>query len=572
MSNKQAVNLTSLNLIQGELMATIDTAATHLETFISEQYNNKVLEDCIESLQQIRGSLDLVQLHGACELAGEILTTATNIDVTNDAHLENKLAALTKGFFVLSCYFEYTQQHQVGMPILLIPYINDIRLTNGQPILPESYFVGNVASYRLPSSPVEYSPNEEEFFGNTRRYRHMYQVGLLGFLKELNVEKSLKMMHLAITKIVRLSKGSNSEIFWWLTSHAIEAFVLASMSLNMTRKRLFGQVDKCLKELEKKGVAAFDEEPSDALLKELVFYISIADIQQPEHQKIKQLFGFEHLGYTEEILRREAVYLTGPNVNTVQSVASVLRVELNVVKENIEKSQYSDDADVKGNNDSIARIQKAKDILHVVGLTSAADVLSTPLNNLRTCYNTGQRIDSDAAIELADAFLYVESVLNSLEKRNFSAEKLAEINRLTQDEMMSANHLETAQLVVIEQAETSFSAIKEALTAFADSGYDKIHLENICSHLDEIRGGMVILSLPRVAAIISACSEFIEQTLVAAEETAPLEQMLEAFADALICLEYYFDCMKVDKNVSADTLAIAEDSLSALGCNVSIAK
>jgi len=47
LSNKQAINLTSLNVIQDELMVTIDNAATHLETFISERENHKSLRSCI---------------------------------------------------------------------------------------------------------------------------------------------------------------------------------------------------------------------------------------------------------------------------------------------------------------------------------------------------------------------------------------------------------------------------------------------------------------------------------------------------------------------------------------------
>jgi len=49
------------------------------------------------------------------------------------------------------------------------------------------------------------------------------------------------------------------------------------------------------------------------------------------------------------------------------------------------------------------------------------------------------------------------------------------------------------------------------------------------------------------------------------DEPAALEHMLETFADALICLEYYLNCMQADKNVNADTLTVAEESLEALG-------
>jgi len=219
-------------------MSTIDTAAMHLETFISERDNTKVLHDCIESLQQIRGSLDLVQLHGACELAGEILSAASGINIGTERKLENKLAALTKGFFVLSCYFEYTQQNKIGMPILL-----------------ECYFEADITPYTIPPGEKTTDHLEDsEFTSMARRFRHMYQVGLLGFIKETTVKQSLEMMHRAIGKIRHLSQGTKSETFWWLAHHSIGAFAQADIYPNAARKQLFRQLDKHLRSLEKQGI------------------------------------------------------------------------------------------------------------------------------------------------------------------------------------------------------------------------------------------------------------------------------------------------------------------------------
>jgi hypothetical protein len=61
---------------------------------------------------------------------------------------------------------------------------------------------------------------------------------------------------------------------------------------------------------------------------------------------------------------------------------------------------------------------------------------------------------------------------------------------------------------------------------------------------------------------------FVQHCLLSNPLPAALEQMLETFADTIICLEYYLDCMKIDKNISADTLIIAEESLAVLGYGV----
>lgn len=416
-----------------------------------------------------------------------------------------------------------------------------------------------------PSEKPLNTANIEDFKLMLRRFRHMYQLGLLGVIKEINVEHSLQLMQRAVTKVYKLAKGSASETLWWLSATALQAFIDGSIIPTVARKRLFANIDKQLRLLEKQGESLLDEPLDEALLIELAYYISLVAEGNDDYKKIQHLYGFENIDYTEMTLQRETVSLTGPNANTVQSVAEVLRVELNVAKENMEKSQISDGVADSHYEDTLARIQRVKDILHVVGLTSAAEVLTKPIEDLTAAHESESALSESSNELIVDAFLYIESILNNLSSRNFSGDKLEELNQLSQNEVISSNNLLDAQLVVIEEAEKGIASIKQSITAFTDSEYDKIHIADFSEKLQEIRGGMTVLALPRASAIVAACHEFIEKALMSTDEIAALEHMLETFADALICLEYYLDCMKVDKNVSPDNLSIAEESLAALG-------
>jgi len=432
--------------------------------------------------------------------------------------------------------------------------------------MPESYFESSTATYRCPpSEKLEEATRIEDFTLMLRRFRHMYQLGLLGVIKDINLEHSLKLMQRAVTKVYKLSKGRTSETLWWLSATALQAFIDGNIISTVARKRLFARIDKQLRMLEKKGEPTLDGPLEEELLVELAYYISLVAEVNDDYKKIQHLYGFNSLSYNETVLQRETISLTGPNADTVQSVAEVLRVELSVAKENMEKSQVAEGMADRDYEDTLARVQRIKEILNVVGLTSAADVLSQPLEKLQTACKDDAPLDEENNMLVVDAFLYVESVLSSLTSRNFSGEQLAELNQQNQNEVISSNNLLDAQLVVIEEAEKGIVFLKQAITAFTDSEYDKAHIKDFSEKLQEIRGGMTVLALPRAAAIVAACHEFIENALMSTDEMAALEHMLETFADALICLEYYLDCMKVDKNVSPDNLAIAEESLAALG-------
>ena len=189
-------------------------------------------------------------------------------------------------------------------------------------------------------------------------------------------------------------------------------------------------------------------------------------------------------------------------------------------------------------------------------------------DKLRTWRDSGEKPGNDELVEIADAFVYAESVLERVEKSNFSDEKLNEINKLSREQMIINSQLAEAQLVVIDEAEAGLTMVKRALSAFAESNYDRAHIQNISKTLNSVRGGMVVLELPRAAEVVSSCIKFVEGSLLSDIQPAALEHMLETFADALVCLEYYLDYMKVDKHVSSDTLIIAEESLAALGYGV----
>ena len=118
-AHHEAINLNSLKLVSEELLATIEQATVHLESFIGDQKDTALLQSCIESLEQIGGSLDVVQLHGASELAKEVLDTAKGMMKGDLPLLDEGLSVLTRSVFTLSYYFEYVLQGQKAMPTLL---------------------------------------------------------------------------------------------------------------------------------------------------------------------------------------------------------------------------------------------------------------------------------------------------------------------------------------------------------------------------------------------------------------------------------------------------------------------
>lgn len=565
-------------------MTTIEQAIIQLKRFDGDQNPIQIWRSCIDLMEQIRGSLAVVQLDGAAELAGEILDSAK--DMVNDERppLKEELSLLTRSFLTLSYYFEYVLQNQRAMPALLIPCINDIRTFHRRPWIPESYFFDvdihwhNIAGSNTAATDADNKIDSQDGAADDNHLataiahlRHMYQVGLLGVFKQTNTKPSIGLMHRAVTRIATLTGEYKSSAFWRLAAAAIPLFDEADLEMTRERKRTFGHIDRQLKQLHRCDLTEFDQLPPAELWRDLIYYIALSahgdDSTQAVHS-LSTLYTHLPLSYNEAKRQREQRALRGPNTGTVDSLVSALREELLAVKEMIEAAFEDKTSTIKNHPHMIEKMTLIKDHLNAVGLETASLTVAQQLDKIKHWRKSEQPEDSSQLLDVADALLYVEIILGDLEKLHFSDEQAADANRLAHRQVIVSSQFTEARLIVLKEIKSGLSMIKRALNAFSDSDFDNNHLSDIPIHLSGIRGVLILLECPRAAAIVAGCIRFIEKSLLAAQQPAALQQMMDTFADSLSGLEYYVECLKVDPHQDDDILVIAEESLAALGYRV----
>ena len=165
---------TSLSLVRDELFATMEEAEQSLEHFIIDRSNGSLLQQAVENLKPVRGTLKLIELTGGELLAQEILQLATDIPVGAGEERDTHLAALSNALYVLGRYLESVDASRQEMPELLLPPINALRLANGQAPLPESFFFSVRLDHARP--PVAAAAREPAALGTeARRLRQMSQ-------------------------------------------------------------------------------------------------------------------------------------------------------------------------------------------------------------------------------------------------------------------------------------------------------------------------------------------------------------------------------------------------------------
>ncbi|WP_312944741.1 ferrous iron transporter B [Stutzerimonas kunmingensis] len=553
---------TSLGLVRDELFATMEEAEQSLEHFIIDRNNGGLLQQAVENLKQVRGTLNLIELTGAELLAQEILQLATDIPVGAGEDRDVQLAALSNALYVLRRYLESVDASRQEIPELLLPAINALRQACAQPPLPESFFFSVRLDHARPALDVPVRSGAAPV-AEARRLRQMYQVGLLGFIREENLPASLKLMGRALTRLDHLFVESPGGRLCWIGSAAVESQLDGQLLPRKSRKQLFSRLDRELKQVI--GNPAYEAPRS--LLKELLYVVALADTHGPIASQVRQVFSLGPLPFTDHLLEDESQRLAGPGQAVMRSLSSAIREELASLKDLLDLIERGT-AQAEAYSNLHNLLGKMAKTLGMVGLSSAASTLQAQLGDV-SGWSLEHAPEPHVIQRLADAVLYVESMVASLERGDRRDTK-PQVARPGMEAEAFANHqLTEACIVVIDEATAGLALAKRAITAYLESNGEKLHLANVPFSLQAVRGGLRFLEQERAADLIGACADFIQKHMLESNQMPP-EQLLETLADALTSLEYYLEGGAVlrrdDSRVSV--LDLASESVRALGMPV----
>ncbi|QTS88658.1 ferrous iron transporter B [Ectopseudomonas khazarica] len=552
---------TSLSLVRDELFVTMEEAEQSLEHFIAERHNGSLLQQAVESLQQVRGTLNLIELAGAELLAQEVLDQATDIPVGAGEERDVQLAALSNALHVLRRYLENVDAHRQEMPELLLPAINDLRQAGAQQPLPESFFFSVRLDHARPHTATQPLDGAAKL-AEGKRLRHMYQVGLLGFIREQNPQASLKLMVRAMVRLDSLFANEPRGRMCWIGAAAIEAQCDAQLLARKSRKQLFSRVDRELKLM----LGNPQYEAPRSLLKELLYLVALADSHGPQASAMREVFGLTPLPFTDHLLEEEYQRLSGPGKAVMRSLSSAIREELASVKDMLDLLERGTlQGETLGTLHAL--LGKLAKTLGMVGLNSAGNSLSAQLPHV-AAWNAETPPQPEQLHKLADAVLYVEGMVASLERGEGREARPAAAEPGNEADSFAHHQLNEARIVVVDEAQAGLALAKRAITAYLEAGGDKMHLANVPFSLQAVRGGLWFLEQRRAANLVGACADYI-QTRMLDSGQMPSEQMLETLADALSSLEYYLEAGAVMRpETRPSVLDLAEESVKALGMPV----
>lgn len=535
-------NLAStLNLVRKEVDGALDQAAVRLEHF-SENGNAEDLKGFLGEVQQVRGTFKMLDFRAGERLCEELADTGRLMAQTETEN-PHALDAFSKSIMVLKRYVEMVTNGQLVAPGLLLDVINDVRKSRQEKALPGAYFFMVNLRPRLEVPPALATPVAIPY----RRVRQLFQIGLLGVMRNQGRKGALNVMGRAVSRIEKASRGLQGWGFWYAVKAALEALNQESFEIDLSRVMLLRSLDRQIRKLEDSNGHLLTEKQPDWLLKEFLYLISLAE---PDTALINKAQADFHLptDLREAQLAEARCKLSGPDQSAMDSLTEALQDELHGIKDLLDLAERTDGIDDSFSDLSIS-LRRIADTLIMVNLPKTAERTMAIADSLRD--------ESDAfdvkMQKVADQVLRVEQDVRGLAVS-------ADMGTSSKVDPLS---LLEARIAAISESQSALSVTKRAIGSYVDSNGDKLHINNVGKTLLDVSGALFFLDQDEVSRLMISLHNFVEKSIVDSD-IAPSDDKIEALADAISAVEYFIDSLTGQSAGASEAVALAKDSIKQL--------
>ncbi|EJN25650.1 Hpt domain-containing protein [Pseudomonas sp. GM80] len=548
----------ALEWVKGEIAETLKQAHQAIEAVLDDPQAFPGLDECLDYIHQVHGSLQMVEFYGAALLAEEMEHLVEALQHERVSHRDEALHLLLQALGQLPIYLDRVQSARRDLPLVVLPLINDLRSARGESLLSET----SLFSPQLPELPPLSADalallEPAELPNVLRKLRQMLQMALVGLLREQDDQTHLDYLAKVFTRLEALSGDSPLSPLWQVASALVEGMREGVIANSPALRSLFKDADKELKRLLEQGLSGLNQPAPAELLKSLLFYIAKAEHPTGQMLTMKDRYSLDDALPDSAMVDEERARLAGPDRDAMRSVLAALCEELVRVKERLDLFVRSDRQHTSDLESLLAPLRQIADTLAVLGFGQPRKVIIDQLAVVLSLAQ-GQREPNDAILmDVAGALLYVEATLAGM-VGTVEPES-------PEDARLPTTDLTQIHQIVIKEARICLQQAKDMIVDYIDADWDRQHLQPLPALLTQVRGALAMIPLSRAASLVEACNGFIREHLLLDPHEPGWEQ-LDHLADVISSLEYYLERLSDDPQAAGEQLLdVAQKSLASLG-------
>ncbi|MFK5913362.1 MAG: Hpt domain-containing protein [Woeseiaceae bacterium] len=564
-----SIDSNTLKWVKSEIDDTLKQAQTSLEAYVEDTDDESQIRFCINYLHQVHGTLQMVELHGAALAVEEMEKLSKAIF---DDSVNNKTDAyetLMQGILQIPDYLEHLLAGNPDMPVVLLPLLNDIRAARNEALLSEGALFTPDLSVDAPAIQNQGVTLDGGLPALAKKLRHNYHLGLLSWFQNKNPKQGLQKIADVMSELVNAAESDEARRVFWIANGLIESLKDDGVDTSVAVKMLLGHVDRQVKKIIDEGELALDENPPAELEKNLLYYVATSTTSGEHTKEIKNAFNLDQIMPDTQTLEQARADLSAPNAALMKTVSSVIIEDISKVKDSLDVFVRMDEKDLGILESVNTSLTQMADTLAMLNLGVQREAVLKQSGVLKQIIEAQTDIDDVDLMDVAAAMIAVENSLSEISTAraasSIEVEEGADAGETALAKMQGAEQQKLLE-TVLDEAKVNLSEIKEVLTLFSQNNEEREALKSIPPLLEQIQGGLMILSLEDAANLLALTNNYIRQDLIKEKSTPEIDDM-NHLADAISSIEYYMESMMGSWGQPDAILDVVKQSLQSLGLN-----
>ena len=571
-----------LTWVKDQIDQSLATVLDNLKTMQVSLHDTAPMRFSQTHLYQASGALDMVGLEGCKRYCFELEKLASQLEKKTLEATPELIAAFIKAVETLQAYLHDLLNGAPDIPLNLYPTIQPIVLALGETMDESELFFPDTTNSAPKDLPVK-QLQDAEYTPFILEQRSSYQKSLLSWL-QTKQNSALHSMTEAVSNISYVQKKNSDKTLWWAASAFTESLEEPEIAGNSGAKRLCRKLDQELRQLAE-GVT----KPHSNLLRDILYYVAISNVDRDNVQKVKEVFELNLLVDKKSTLSFDAGSIDTNELGVVQELITqleLLRELWDDVSNTIDFSKVDVNAGLAQVHVDNVLITKFSDTLAVsqvltqqlsqvvvIDLYAALQSASSTLRDDATKVNHAALIEIAAALNLLETSLshYQQLDADRVQKLLSEMQRLEAISSGESYDKLDSDR--TGELdrdtikALVTQIKESLKTTEQALDSFFRNPTEMAPLSLTTKPLKQVGAVFDMLGLATPTSIVKASNRLVEHFQT--ENYVANQQHFELVAESLSMVGLYADEMPKIRPESEQALEGAvlrlSDMLAAAG-------
>lgn len=484
-----------------------------------------------ETCRQLKGVVEILDASGVSMLCQEIVNL---FDALIQERIENLGAAqnaLAEGLLQLSGYLKHLQEGYADLPVIVLPTLNNLRAARDAELLSEHLvflpeeghasdeLIGTAEYVALPPERLQQVSTKLRFF---------LQKALLGWFRNEQPQRMLQAAGKVTDNMIKLNRSRRLRSLWWISSALADALEHGRLEQGVAVKMLMGRLEREIRHFAELGEERYDQGLPDELIKNLLYYIGLAESGATITDKVKAAYHLDLYLPQGETLEELRHYYTTPGRDMWRAVATSVTEELRSLQGILDGMQ-----DMERQPELLGKLtdrtESLASTLAMLGLGRAAGLTAGLVAELKGKLAGGEVQDFEAMLHISTHYARLEKVLA----------EYAETGHDLTDNIFSQDgdiHDPSGERSLLRTTLTELGKAQSRMVAFYKEGWAFVCLEEVVASLESISGALKVAGSDELLPMVDTALRYVREDLLA-QKREPSQQELSTFADILTLFE-----------------------------------